>query len=139
MLGGGRLDRHLADADLVADVDLADVREASNEPAAARRHDDRHVGSEQPQRWQVEVVEMDVRDEGGVDALELGRVERYAPPEVPHPGAKDGVGQQADPVQLDQDGRVSDVEDPAGDGFLWCHRSSVRRCHHLGVPTLSPR
>ena len=72
MHGGGRVDRHLADAYLVADVDLAHVREASNEPAGAGGHDDRHVGPEQPQRRQVEVVEVDVRDESGVDPFELG-------------------------------------------------------------------
>ena len=136
---GGRLNRHFADAHLVADIDLADVREASDEPAAPGRHDDCHVGSEQPQRWQVEMVEVDVRDEGGVDRSELAFVERDAPPEMPHPGAKDGVSQQAYAVQLDQNGRVPDVEDPAGDGFLWCHRASVFRCLHFGVPTFSPR
>ena len=60
---------------------------------------------------------MDMRDEGGVDPLELSCVERHPPPEVPHPRPKDGVGQQADPVQLDQHGPVPDVEKPARDGY----------------------
>jgi hypothetical protein len=78
------------------------------------------------------VVEVDVRDEGGVDLFKLGSVESYASPEVPDPGAKDGVGQQPDAVQLDQYGRVPDVEDPAGDDS-----ATFLRCH--GEPILSPR
>ena len=58
------------------------------------------------------MVEVNVRDESGVDPAEVGR-ERYAPPQVQHPVPKYGVRQQADPVQFDQDGRVSDVEKPA--------------------------
>ena len=58
------------------------------------------------------MVEMNVRDESGVEPSELGGG-RHAPPEVQHPVPKDGVRQQADAVQLDQDGRVSDVEKPA--------------------------
>ena len=113
MHGGGGVDSHVADAYLVADVDLAHVREATHQRAGAHRHDDRRVLSEPPQRRPVEVVEVDVRDESGVDPFELGTIERYAPSEVPHPGANDGVGQQANPVQLDQYGRVPDVEEPA--------------------------
>ena len=120
VVGGGRLDRHLADAHLVADVDLADIREASNEPAAARGTTTVTSVPSSRSDGTVEVVEVDVRDESGVDASELVRVERYAPPEVPHPRAQDGVGQQADPVQLDQDGRVPDVEKPT---------ATFRRCH----------
>lgn len=91
MLGSGRLKRQLVDAYLVADVDLAHVREASQQSAGADWHNDRHVGPEHPQRGPVEVVEVDVRKESGVDRCEFGCVERYAPPEVPYPGAKDGV------------------------------------------------
>ena len=79
---------------------------------------------------------------------ELVRVERHAPPEVPDPGAKDGVRQQADPVQLDQYGRVPDVEKPARDGLraaILLHSSSpalrcpdpltaaIVRLHPIGV------
>jgi hypothetical protein len=63
------------------------------------------------------MIEMDVRNESGVDLSELGCIERYAPPQVPHPLAKNGVRQQPDPVQLDQYGRVPDVEKPARYGL----------------------
>jgi hypothetical protein len=69
------------------------------------------------------MVEVGVREENGADPCEFGRGERYTPPEVPHPGTKDGVRQQADPVQLDQDGCVPDEEEPARDGL----------CTHPGI------
>ena len=117
MLGRGCANRDLADAHLVADVDLAHVGEASQQAPGTDGRDDRNVGSEHPQRGPVQVVEVDVRNESGVDPFKFGCVERHAPPEVPHPVPKDGVRQQADPVQLDQDGRVPDVEQPARDGL----------------------
>ena len=70
--GRGRADRHLADADLVADVDLAHIGEAPHQPAGAHGHHEGHVSFEQPQRRQVEMVEVDVGDERGVDPLEVG-------------------------------------------------------------------
>ncbi len=55
---------------------------------------------------------------------------------------KDGVGQQADPVQLDQYGRVPDVEESAGDGLSTPSKSlpyhdplttTLVRLHPIGV------
>jgi hypothetical protein len=45
---------------------------------------------------------------------------------MPHAPAKDGVREQADPVQLDQDGRVPEVEQPVRDG-LCTYRPCVAR------------
>ena len=63
------------------------------------------------------MVEVDVRDKSGVDPSELGGIERHASPQMPHPVSKDGIRHQANPVHLDQDSRVSDVDAPARDGL----------------------
>ena len=98
VLGMGRADCHLADTHLVTDVDLAHVREASQEAAGANWHHDRHAGAEPSQRGPVEMVEMDVREKSRVDPSEFGGAERHAAPQVPYPVPKDGVRQKADPV-----------------------------------------
>lgn len=79
----------------------------------AGRDDERQAGSgQQPQRGDVEVVEMGVRDEDAVERAERGEVDGAAlPAQVGDAAAKDGVGEQPGAVELDEDGRVADVGD----------------------------
>ena len=88
--GRGRAHGHRADRHLVADIHLADVREPPQGPARADRDDDRHVAAQEPQRRPVEVVEVDVREQDGVDLVERGHVEGHAALQVPDPAAQDG-------------------------------------------------
>ena len=57
---------------------------------------------------------MDVRDERRRQPAQGLRDVRNTAPQVEDALAQDGVGQQPYAVQLDQDGRVPDVDEPCG-------------------------
>jgi hypothetical protein len=59
----------------------------------------------------VEVVEVEMRDEDGIDVHERLDVDRPDAPQVHDAGAEQWVRQEAHAVELDEDRRVSDVED----------------------------
>ena len=55
------------------------------------------------------MIPVEVRDQDQVDVAQaIGRRHRFDPPERAHPPARDRVGQDADPVELDEDRRVTD-------------------------------
>ena len=92
------------DPEPVAGSDLVDVAEpapAQREPGTDGR-EDRRVAAEQPQRSRVVVVEVQVGDQDGVRVgHRLGERLRHAPVERSHQPAEDGVGDQAQAVDLD--------------------------------------
>jgi hypothetical protein len=109
-----RLDRADGDAthrDLIADRHLPDVAEprTAQPPTGPGRHDDRRVSPERAERWHVQVVPVKVRDQDRVDpARPVARRHGLDPPKRAHPAARDRVRQQADPVELDDDRRVTE-------------------------------
>lgn len=56
------------------------------------------------------MIEMEVRDEDGVDFAQEARVHLDDTTKMYDPRPKQRVGQQANAVHVDQHGRVSDVE-----------------------------
>ena len=58
------------------------------------------------------MVIVDVREQDGVDAGDPRGLQRDSAAQVADAGAQDGVRQQTDPVQLDQDGRMPDIQQP---------------------------
>ena len=58
------------------------------------------------------MVVVDVREQDGVDAGEPRGLQRDPTAQVADPGAQDGIRQQPDPVELDQDGGMPDVQQP---------------------------
>jgi hypothetical protein len=117
MFRGRRLDRDVAEADLVADFHLADVREAPQQAPRAAWDDDRHARAERSERPAVEVVEVHVRDQCRRQVPQRLGGGRHTPPQVEDVAPQDGVRQQASTVQLDQDGRVPDVDEPGARGY----------------------
>ncbi len=66
---------------------------------------------------------MQVRDEDGVDVAQpVARRDRLHAPQRPDPAARDRVGQQPDPVELDDDRRVADEVE----GEAPAHRQPLR-------------
>ena len=82
-------------------------------PAPVRDDHARARALEPPQRGQVGVVGVQVRDEDdvGIGGARLGRRRRGHAPQRAGPSAQHGVGQHAGPVELDEDGRVPDPGD----------------------------
>ncbi len=116
---------HATDVDRGADRELAHVAEADpgHPRAGADRDDHRRRPAEVAERRHVEVVPVEVRDEDRVDVAQpVAGGDRLDPPERADPPAGDRVGQQPDPVELDDERRVTDeVEfDAAG------HRQPLR-------------
>ena len=64
------------------------------------------------------MVVVDVREQRRVDAGEPRRLERDPAAQVADPGPQDGIRQQTDAVQLDQDRRVPDVDQPGVGSYL---------------------
>jgi hypothetical protein len=60
---------------------------------------------------------MHVRDEHRIEVREALGPQRGPAPEVEDAATEDGVRQQTDPVQLDQDGRVPDVDQSGGRAY----------------------
>ncbi len=105
------LDPHATDVESLAGRDLADVGEPGATQPAARpgRHDERQVPAEVAQGRHIEVIPVEVGEQHEIDAVEpVAMRHGLHPAQRPHPGARHGIGQDADPVQLDQDGRVAD-------------------------------
>jgi hypothetical protein len=99
------------DRDAVARDELVDVREADAPQRAARalRRDHAHAAPDQPQRPDVEVIEVDVGDQHGIDPLDhvVGR-RRPVAAQVGKPPAQQRIGQQAHAADLEQHGRMAD-------------------------------
>jgi hypothetical protein len=117
VVGGRGGDRQAADLGLLAGRQLDDTLEAElGDVAAQAARDDqrrlRPLGGEPAQRRGVEVVEVGVRDEDGVEVAERVGVDGAAvAAQVRDPPAEDRVCEDADAAELDQQRRVPDVCD----------------------------
>jgi hypothetical protein len=95
--------------DLVSLLDLDDALEAAapHQDAGAARDDDAHRPVEPREGRQVEMVEVAVRDEDGVDIGERSTRHRPGSAQVYHGAPQDRVGEQARSVEADDDGAVA--------------------------------
>jgi hypothetical protein len=57
------------------------------------------------------MVEVEMRDENGIDRVGLDGVHPADPTEMQEPGPEQRIGQHADPVHVDEYGGVPDVHD----------------------------
>jgi len=104
---------------LLARFDLRDRPEAASpdQPRPAARDDERQLASQPLERREVEVVEVEVREQHGVDAAHGPQVELRGPAQVHDPLSQQRVGEELDAVHVHEHGRVPDVRDlraPAG-------------------------
>jgi hypothetical protein len=109
-----RANANRADIRLVADLDAADVGESpsTQDRGAAGRDDHRHAPSERGERPRVEMVVVEVGDERGVDRLQCTNVRLgHGSPKVNHAAPQNGIGDQADTVELDQNGAMPEPRD----------------------------
>ena len=74
--------------------------------ARADRNDHVGVASECGEGGQVAVVEMQVRDEDGVNAGDRDVGQRHEPDQRADPAAEQGIGEHPDAVHFDEDRRV---------------------------------
>jgi hypothetical protein len=112
-LGGG--DEQRADPVGVARSELDQPAEspALEEGARPGGDDQRHSGADATQRAQVDVVAVEVGDQDRVEALgDFGGGNPAVAAQRSQPAPQGRVGQQPDPVELDQDRGVADVDDP---------------------------
>ena len=109
MFGGSCAHRDLAEDNLLIHLDLPDLLAIgpAKHRSRAERCNDWNPRVEAPQRGYVEVVVMGVRDEHRVDLAESRRVDRLHATQVCHASSQERVGQEADAVKLEKDGRVS--------------------------------
>ena len=93
----GCADSDPADGDLVVDIDLGDLREALTPEHRRRTGWDHELGraAETGERGKIEVVVMQVRDEGGVDPCDLVRPDGADAPEVRDPPSQHRIGDDA--------------------------------------------
>ena len=125
VLGLDRRHRRARDLRGLADADLGHAGEpgAPQHGARAAGRDDPHAAAEHPQRRHVEVVEVQVRDEDGVEPRQDLRVRaRAVADEVRHARAQHRIGEQARAADLERDGRVPDPGDPLRAG----HAHTIR-------------
>jgi hypothetical protein len=95
--------------DLVSLLDLDDALEAAapHEDSCTAWDNDAHRPVEPCEGRQVEMVEVAVRDEDAVDIGERSTRYRPSSAQVHDCAAQDRVGEQARPVEVDDDGAVA--------------------------------
>src|SRR2546423_2857149 len=112
VLGADRLDRDPADVDPLTGPHLDDLTSGlPHEPSESFWHDDLRPAADAPKRRQVQVIVMAVRDEDDidVDVFEEVRHGVAVPVEQAEPILEQRVGENADAIRLDEDGRVPEV------------------------------
>lgn len=112
VFGANRVDRDAADVEPVASRDLHDVMSGpAHEPPKSFWHDHPRAATKPAQGGQVQVIVMRMGDEDDVhsDVLdEVGHLGRVAVEEA-QPIDEQRVGENADAIDLDENGRVSEV------------------------------
>jgi uncharacterized membrane protein HdeD (DUF308 family) len=131
---GHDLDR--ADGHLLAAVRLVHVGEASGteQAPAARGDEHRRRRGQQPQRRHVQVVEMDMRDQHGVDAVDHAVGDPDVAPQVGDARGEQRIREEAGTVEIDQDGGMAHPRELAA-GIRRGHRSrayDADSCAHGG-------
>ena len=109
-----RLDVDAADPDRVTEIELEHLGEAhrANHRAATAGDDQRGGAWQAPQRRQVEMIVVEVRDQDGVHRVQVD-VDRARPPtNGTDPGPKDGIGQDLLSGGLEEDRRVAEPRHP---------------------------
>ena len=112
--GAQRGDRRTGHVDAFADGELDDVGEAlaREDRRGAARDDDAHVAPEHAQRREVQMIEVQVGDQGRVDALgHLAPRARAVAAQVRQPRAQHRIGEQAGAADLQQHRRVAHPRD----------------------------
>ena len=94
----------------VTGLDLDDVLEAApaQQGAGAARHDEEWGTSEQPERREVEVVVVDMRDEHHIGPMLVEPESGADASQVEHPRAYHRIGQQAYSVDFEENGAVAE-------------------------------
>ena len=110
--------RRSSDLEPLPDRELVDVPESlpPQERAEPPRDDERRLASEPLQGAEIEMVVVGVREEHRVDAPGGLGVDRHAPSQVGCKHAQHRIGEQAHPVERDQDGGVADPPDARASG-----------------------
>ena len=113
--------RKCADSKLVADGELGHRAEPLSLDQVPRpsRHHYGNVTTELLQGRKVEVVEVNVRDEYGIDVTQDFRGDLTYATEVQESGTKKRVGQEPHALHLYENGRVPDVDDSGGSCGHW--------------------
>ena len=107
--GSHGLDADATDRGGLADSCFADVAEAaaSHEVTGALGHDQRGRPGQPPQRRQVQVVEVHMGDQHGIDRSGDVVGDGAVAAEVRHAIGEHRVGQQPDATEIEHDGRVA--------------------------------
>src|SRR5205085_12029525 len=115
--GHGHDDAHTADGELVPRDGLGDVVTVSGDQRSeSPRDDDPGSTCEVPERRQMQMIVVPVRDEDRVRCDVQEAVGRRSRPAAQRPEAIDEqrVGEDARPIEIDEDGRVAEKSDAAG-------------------------
>jgi L-glyceraldehyde 3-phosphate reductase len=104
----GRPDCHRAEGDLVIFLQLDGIEALKPGTEAAWRHDSGRAGK-QAQRRLIQMVVVPVGDEHRVEVVDRNLVKRDGSPNLRDPVPQERIGQQPDPVELDEDRAVTDV------------------------------
>jgi hypothetical protein len=120
VVGAGRAQGQPADRDLLSRGHLDDVLEATfaQERRQAARHDHRQLPPQALERREVEVVVVGVRQEDRVQVVQRLDVDARRPPQVRDAPAQQRVGEQPNPVELEEHGGVADVAQPGRHGAI---------------------
>jgi len=121
VFGRYRGDGHRADRGRIPDRKLLYPAEALSpqEASGTRAADDAHTVAEAPQGGQVEMIEVLMGQQDRVRNPAVGIFGgRHLAPEVDDPVSQHRVGQQMGPVELDLDGRVTDIGQGVGGNAL---------------------
>ena len=93
---------------------------AAKELPAARGAEHRHLRVEAPKGAAVRVVEVQVREQHGVDPVgDLGWWIAALPAQRADPAAQHGIGEQPLALQLEEDRGVANVRDPIAHPAPW--------------------
>jgi hypothetical protein len=99
-----------ADSDFVSGLYLDDVFEAvpPQQGADSTGYDEHRSAGDPPERREVEVVVVDMGDQDCIDAERIEPGCNSDSTQMEHPRTDHRIGQQADPVQLEEHGAVAE-------------------------------
>jgi hypothetical protein len=115
--GRDHLDAHrrrgAPDLDAVADSDLGDVSEScgTQQTTGSARSEERCVRTDPPQRREVQVVEVSVREQHGVDVGGIGRRQGATSTEMGDPSGEERIGEDSPAAHLDEHRSVTQPAD----------------------------
>ena len=111
-----RYSRHTnaPEVDALIPVDLTDLAAAAGRGRSQTpRHHDQRITADSSKRFLAEVIRVPMRDQDAVDQTEPCRVRRLAhSPQRTEPSAEHRIGEEAHPIEFDEDRGVADVRQP---------------------------